>query len=480
MPTARSDSSSATRPGLVVIDAGHGGGQAKGRSSAAGVRGPMGTLEKDVTLDLAHRVAAYLDSGAVLARTGDQNLTLAERSEIARRHGAGVFVSLHANAGPAGRRGAETYVHARAGNASRALARSLRRELAAFGASGVDSADLAVLTPERLSPGAAACLLEVDFLSDGQGERRLRDPRSLDDLGRAIAGGIQRYVYGQRPATASAQVADHPLVDRIFELVNASDLVTYPWAGRGVAPIGYLKGMALTYARVYCKYTLNPGEPENWRDRFTVKMAKGVAPGANNATDAVARYRNTFLGFGADVNGDDGGGVPVLRALFTVLFGLGMRESSGKHCVGWDRDKVNGWGNMANAVVPTETNAEAGLLQLSYDIGVGVAGDFKDLYDKYRERPDSGFLDAFSEGVACGAVEGADFVGPGGPGLDFQQFSKSCPAFTVELAALALRTRANHWGPINTNTVELKSECWSLLLGIEAAIDELGGCVAVD
>ena len=30
------------------------------------------------------------------------------------------------------------------------------------------------------------------------------------------------------------------------------------------------------------------------------------------------------------------------------------------------------------------------------------------------------------------------------------------------------------------NTVELKRECWSLLLGIEEAVDLLGGCVAVD
>lgn len=463
----------------MVIDAGHGGHQAKGRSSPSGVRGPAGTLEKEVTLELARRVATHLSPGAVLTRTGDQNMTLAERSEVARRHSAGVFVSLHANAGPDGRRGAETYVHTRADQPSRALARSLRGELAAFGGSGVDSADMAVLAPERLAPGTAACLLEVDFLSDRQGERRLRDPRSLDDLGRAIAAGIQRHVYGRRSPTASAQSAAD-LLDRILELVNDSDLVTYSWTGRGVAPIGYLKGMALTYARVYCKYTLNPGEPENWRDQFTVKMAKGVAPGANIATDAVARYSNTFLNFGADVNGDDGGGVAVLRALFTILFGLGMRESEGKHCVGWDRDKVNGWGNPAKAVVPTETNAEAGLFQLSYDIGVGVAGDFKDIYDKYQERPDSGFLDAFSEGVVCGVAKGADFVGPGGPGLDFQRFSKSCPAFTAELAALALRTRANHFGPINMNTVELKRECWSLLLGIEDAIDLLGGCVAVD
>src|SRR6185295_4211186 len=98
---------------------------------------------------------------------------------------------------------------------------------------------------------------------------------------------------------------------------------------------------------------------------------------ANVNRDAVARHKATFLGFGADLNGENGGGVPVLRALFTILFGLGMQESSGKHCVGWDRDKVTGWGDPAKAVVPSETNAEAGLFQVSYDIGVGVPGDYK-------------------------------------------------------------------------------------------------------
>ena len=464
--------------GPIVIDAGHGGHQPTGRSSPSGVRGPAGTLEKDVTLDLARRVATHLGSGAVLTRSGDRNMPLAERSDVARRCGAGVFVSLHANGGPGGRRGAETYVHTRADLPSRALARSLRGELAAFGGSGVDCADMAVLAPERLAPGTAACLLEVDFLSDRQGERRLRDPRSLDELGRAIAAGIQRYAYGRPSPMASGQSATE-LLARIDELVNDSGLVTFSWKDRGVAPIGYLKGMALTYARVYCKYSLNPGEPEAWRDRFTVEMAKAVEPDANNATDAVARHRATFLNWGADLNAPYGGGVPVLRALFTILFGLGMRESGGKHCVGWDQGKVNGWGNPANAVVPTETNAEAGLFQISYDIGVGVPGDFKDLYDRYQQWP-KGFFDTFSEGVACGVSEGEDFVGPGGPGLDFQQFSKNCPAFTAELAALALRRRANHFGPINTNKVELRREVWSMLLEIEEAVDLLGGCVAVD
>jgi hypothetical protein len=277
------------------------------------------------------------------------------------------------------------------------------------------------------------------------------------------------------PAIAQQATFTHPAVAQILEHVNASPLVNYSWKDRGKAKIGYLKGMALSYARVYCKYSLRPGEPENFRDQFTVKMAKGIGPHANPATDAIAKYANQLRQFGADVSVD---GVDVLRGLFTILIGLGMRESAGKHCVGWDRGKITGWGNPAKAVVPTATNAEAGLFQISYDIGVGPQGDFKDLYERYKRRPSSGFLQYFSEDVTCSVAEAQNFGA--GVGQDFQQFSKECPAFTVELAALALRTRADHWNPIITDKVELRRECWSLLVGIETAIDDLDGCIAVD
>lgn len=227
---------------------------------------------------------------------------------------------------------------------------------------------------------------------------------------------------------------------------------------------------------VYCHYKIEPGEPENFRDRFAVQMAKGVAPNANTVKDAVAKYTNKLRGFGADVSVD---GVDVLRGLFTILIGLGMRESGGKHCVGWDRCKVdpNGCGDLNAVKTPTATNSEAGLFQISYDIAMD-RGDFNNLYERYKQRPTSGFLDVFSEGVTC-STKDAENLGAG-IGKEFQKFSKECPAFTVELAALGVRTVANHWGPINSNKVELLPECYSLLKAVDTAIDDLGGCVAVD
>jgi N-acetylmuramoyl-L-alanine amidase len=84
----------ASRP-LVVIDAGHGGHD-------PGASGQNGEREKTVTLALAKALrAALLADGRVrvaLTRDSDRFLALEERSGIARRLGADLFVSVHADA----------------------------------------------------------------------------------------------------------------------------------------------------------------------------------------------------------------------------------------------------------------------------------------------------------------------------------------------------------------------------------------------
>jgi N-acetylmuramoyl-L-alanine amidase len=85
----------AGRP-LVVLDPGHGGYD-------PGAYSPHSrTDEKDVTLALAKAVRDELvDSGRVrvaLTREDDRHLVLRDRYEIARRLGAGLFISLHADA----------------------------------------------------------------------------------------------------------------------------------------------------------------------------------------------------------------------------------------------------------------------------------------------------------------------------------------------------------------------------------------------
>lgn len=84
----------AQRIDTVVIDAGHGG-------KDPGTIGVGGIREKDIVLDIAHRVGAYLKDLAnvhvVYTREDDRFIELQERGRIARREGGKLFVSIHAN-----------------------------------------------------------------------------------------------------------------------------------------------------------------------------------------------------------------------------------------------------------------------------------------------------------------------------------------------------------------------------------------------
>lgn len=81
---------------LVVIDAGHGGHDPGAHNARLGWR------EKDITLALAKRLKAeLLGTGRVrvaMTREDDRFLVLQERSGIARKMGANLFISLHADA----------------------------------------------------------------------------------------------------------------------------------------------------------------------------------------------------------------------------------------------------------------------------------------------------------------------------------------------------------------------------------------------
>ena len=78
----------------IVLDAGHGGRD-------AGAIGPHGVREKEVTLEVVRRLANRLGSvpglRVVLTRDDDQFVALGERTRIANREHADLFVSIHAN-----------------------------------------------------------------------------------------------------------------------------------------------------------------------------------------------------------------------------------------------------------------------------------------------------------------------------------------------------------------------------------------------
>ena len=213
----------------VVIDPGHGGDDT-GAVSRDGVR------EKDVTLAVARRLARVLSAhghSVRLTRTGDETKALTDRTALANRLEASVFVSLHANASrAASARGAETYYMSLDDASDDTAAAVARLENAAGeatrGGSTLDlilwdmaqaevlneSARLALDVQHRLNSllnlpdrgvkqapfvvltGATmpAVLVEVGFLSNPQEARRLTDPDYQQRLAETLAAGIEDFL----------------------------------------------------------------------------------------------------------------------------------------------------------------------------------------------------------------------------------------------------------------------------------------------
>lgn len=80
---------------VVAVDAGHGGIDAGATGSSSGV------VEKEITLAAARVLVERLNREdgvqAILTRSSDKFLSLSERVNIARRHEARLFISLHAD-----------------------------------------------------------------------------------------------------------------------------------------------------------------------------------------------------------------------------------------------------------------------------------------------------------------------------------------------------------------------------------------------
>jgi len=232
---------------VIVIDPGHGG-------SDPGALGPSGLQEKELTLDIARRVAALLqeDTGVrvLLTRSTDRFMALRERTTLANRERADLFVSIHANSAPAAAAtGAETYflsseatdnaarqaaaaenrviaLEANTKGASRDLLRSILWDLAQSDfqqessrlAEGVQNTlDRALRLPSRgvkqapfyVLGGAAmpAILVEVGFMTNPAEEQRLRDDGYRDRIARAIAAGLGGYKrnYDRRARAVATQ-----------------------------------------------------------------------------------------------------------------------------------------------------------------------------------------------------------------------------------------------------------------------------------
>jgi len=236
-------------------------------------------------------------------------------------------------------------------------------------------------------------------------------------------------------------------IEIICNIANESAISAYAWEDRGVAPRGYMQGMALAFAQTYLKLRL--GHPA------AVEMSKKRA---SSDKDALHVYRAEFDTL--DMSNETAG-VDVLRHLYALMLGHGMRESSGRHCEGRDLSADN---------VSSDT-AECGLFQTSYNAHSASDPEFSSLMAEYSNPANKAtcYLSVFDDEVNCTSEEWGCYGA--GVGYDFQKLCKECPPFAVETCALTLRNLCNHYGPILRKESELKNDSDAMFRAVQDYID---------
>jgi N-acetylmuramoyl-L-alanine amidase len=205
--------------GTVVIDPGHGGTGSIGGSDGNHAVSPSGVKEKDLTLILANLVKSELQAAAAagghtitifMTRTGDVNLSLADRAHVARTNNADRFLSIHLNAFNGVSRGVETYVRRPqdnvnlnddrrfATNIQNAVFHAIKARDPGTNERGVKQEKFGVLRDDSLGNTSGghcrACLLEVEFLDVPAVDVLLNTgPNATSvrgEIAKAIAGAI--------------------------------------------------------------------------------------------------------------------------------------------------------------------------------------------------------------------------------------------------------------------------------------------------
>jgi hypothetical protein len=214
----------------------------------------------------------------------------------------------------------------------------------------------------------------------------------------------------------------------IDALVAQSGVVDIQWEDRGRGPLGYYQGMAKTFAFACQRYALRSP------DAMIMAQAAG-----DSDDDALAYYSEQF----ADLDMENHrAGLDTLRHLFTLMVGLGMRESSGDFWEGRDMSADN----------TDADTCEAGLFQTSYNIS-SCSDTIAELLAEFWDNP-HGFRASFAVENGSPSASQLDCYGSG-TGAQYQWLARYAPAFTAFVTGVGLRLRRSHWGPIGRYEVEI-------------------------
>lgn len=210
---------------IIVLDAGHGGRD----GGADGKLGGMTIYEKDLTLSIAKKTEKILkDAGYSVVMTRDEDIypTLTERSDLANKIGAAMFVSIHINAADSSSAaGTEVYYSVKNnsdtyGTKSEVLAKNILDEmLSRMGthSRGVKTANH-VVTRTSMMP---AVLAEVGFISNTAELSKMCDESFQQATAEGIAAGIMKtYPYIQIPTYTTEEQSENAEVMAVSEENN--------------------------------------------------------------------------------------------------------------------------------------------------------------------------------------------------------------------------------------------------------------------
>jgi hypothetical protein len=222
------------------------------------------------------------------------------------------------------------------------------------------------------------------------------------------------------PAAPAASVS----LNSITLAARDSQCAKVSWAGRGRAPLGYVKGMAFAFAKSYC-----------------AKRFDGISDSSKNA----------LTSYGVAVT-------PVNT--YALLIGLGLRESSGNYCEGRDMSASN----------TSSDTAEAGPFQTSWN-AAGAHSSLPKIALEYKNGARC-FLDVWQEGVSAAHCRAQGSYYGSGNGLEFQKLARNCPQFAAEFAAVTILTLKNHYGPLIRKEAQFKQECVDMFSSVKKLVDQ--------
>ena len=250
---------------VIAIDPGHGGHD-------PGAIGKARTREKDVVLAISRTLAQRIDAEpgmkAVLIRDGDYYVDYRKRMDVARHHGADLYISIHADAVDDRRPyGATVYALSLKGASDEAARQLARRENATVGgvslsdkddvlasvlldlsqnasiSASLDVGDDVIKELARIgkvhrrtvqqagfiflkSPDMPSILIETGFISNPNEEQRLKSRKHQGKLADAILAGIRNYFYENPPPDTriAMEARKHPVREIRYVIARGDTL----------------------------------------------------------------------------------------------------------------------------------------------------------------------------------------------------------------------------------------------------------------